>query len=89
MSAGRISVALKRYREAIEAAELQLERTRAEHLRAIAVAERCRDAAVLLAEARYLKVLDAERDTCTHDRIEDGAAGVIGCCAAPVAAGAQ
>jgi hypothetical protein len=91
MTADRTSVTLRRYSEALDAAERALAETRAEHLRAIAVAERIRDAAVLLAEARCLRALDAERDAgmrmmritagCTHDHLEDAPAGVVGCCA--------
>lgn len=90
-------VALRRYREAIAAAEAQLGRVRAQLAVTLAEAVRGRDAAVLLAEARYLKALDAEGSpaahvtapaTCTaHDR-EDSPFGVEGCaCAAMAPAG--
>lgn len=98
MTAGQVSAALKAYRKALDAADLQLARVRAQLAVTLAEAERSRrDAAVLLAEARYPKALDAEGSpaahvtapaTCTaHDR-EDSPFGVEGCaCAAMAPAG--
>lgn len=66
MSQERILVALKAYREALDAADLAMTQTVALAETTISEARRTRDAVVLLASAECQKVLDAESDPGTR-----------------------
>jgi hypothetical protein len=85
MTARQGDDALKAFRAALDAADAQCEATIAQAHRTIAVARQIRDAAALLAAARYQRVLDDQATPgCLH-AVEDAPQGVEGCCA-PVAA---
>jgi uncharacterized protein YgbK (DUF1537 family) len=92
MTESQVHAALKAWREALDAADALMAKTIAQATVTITEARRARDAAVLLATSRAQRILDAEDgdaritvallDTeCVHDRMEDGAAGISGCCA--------